>query len=207
MEELNPAQRLQLDALGEEYYLRYGTAVELIKAQVGKGEEFGNAVAKAVISSNGAWCQCVDLPMEFTGLAGGPVEHRFVSDETALRLLDRLNEYAARVNPLTTRHFSLLVLYARTGIVDGRNAYVFHHRSASGMTRRPLQIGTYRPGEMPLFFRCRLDDDSAHADIPLRRGVIFCLAGIGERNLLAVMPYEGEELHDLSEGSPGFKPQ
>ena|SRR5579872_5430330 len=200
MDELDPAQRLQLDALDEEYRRRHGVAVAFLKAEVGEGDTYANEAARTVISPNGAWFECVDLPMEFSGTAGAPVAHRFVSDSEACALLDRLHALMGSVDPDNTREFGLFVLYERTGIVDERSVYVFQHRRrADGMTRRPQQFGAYRTGVLPLVYRCRLDTDLDTTGIPVHRGVIFCLARIGEKNLVVEMPYEGEELRDLAE--------
>src|SRR5690349_20863298 len=119
MEERDPAQRLQVDALDEEYARRYGVAVELIKAEVGSGVSYANAAARAVVSPNGAWLECVDLPMEFTGAAGAPVEQRLVSDAEAMALLDRLHAFTAETGQ-AWEEVSVFVLYGRTGLVDGR---------------------------------------------------------------------------------------
>lgn len=207
MDELNPAQRLQLDALDEEYRQRHGVAVALLKKEVGKGDEYANEAARAVISPNGAWFECIDLPMEFSGAAGAPVTHRFVSDSAVTTLLDRLYAFSQHVTPDNTREFGLFVLYSRAGIVDGRGIYAFQHsRSESGMTGKPQRVGSYQPGVLPLVFRCRLDTDlpteEALSDLAMQRGAIFCLAHVGEKNLLVPIPYEvadGGYVHDLAQ--------
>lgn len=200
MDELDMAQRLKVDQLAEEYQRRHGVAVEYLKAEVGPGDEYANAAARVVISPNGAWFECIDLPMEFSGVAGGPVPHRFISDGDALALLDRLYGMAGEVTPENTRTFSLLALYTRTGIVDGRGVYIFHYRRASDETpARPQVIGDYLPQTLPFVFRCRLDTDLDTAGLPVRRGVLVCLTNVGENHLLVEMPYEGDDVRDLTD--------
>jgi hypothetical protein len=199
MEELDPTQRIQLDALDAEYSRQYGVAVDYIKAEVGHGDEYSNAVARVVLSPNGAWFECKDLPMEFSGAAGAPVGHRFVTDREALDLLGRLKSASETVSSANSTLFSLLVLYTRTGIADGRNVYSFHfQRRSDGIPARPQEIGRYQPGVLPLVFKCRLNADTDAAGLSFRRGVLVCLANVGEMNLVVEMPYEGEELNDLS---------
>lgn len=202
-DELDAAQRLEMDALDEEYRRRYGVAVAVIKAEVGPGEEYANPAARALISKNGAWFECVDLPMEFSGAAGSPVRHRFVSDADACALLDRLRDLAEGTAAGT--HVSLFALYERSGIQDERGVYVLHDAAAGGRQAQgqPRRIGAYRPGALPLVFRCKLDigcEAAAEAGLSMARGVIFCLSGVGERNLVVEMPYEGSDLRDLAAG-------
>lgn len=199
MEELTPEERLKLDALSEEYYRQYGVAIEFLKAEVGEGEEYANAAARAVVSPNGAWLELIDLPMEFSGMAGGAVEHRFITDKEALSLLDRLHAAIENVTLENTRQFGLIVLYKRAGIVNARDVFIYQHTlKQDGIFSRPLQIGRFRARPLPLVFRCRLDSDLQIEGIPFRRGSLFCLTQVGERNLLVWMSHEGEELHDLS---------
>lgn len=200
MEDLDQEQRIALDQLGEEYYRRHGVAVEFLKAEVGAGDEYANSVARAVISSNGAWFECIDLPMEFSGMAGGPVDHRFVTDSEALKLVSRLHQLCTEAASDHTRELSLFVLYSRAGIADERDAYVFHLRAPkSGEKRAPLTLGRFRAETLPLFFRCRLDLREDGEGIPFRHGVLFCLTDIGERNLLVHIPYEGNDIRDLAD--------
>jgi hypothetical protein len=197
MEELDPSQRLQVDALDEEYERRYGVAVELIKAEVGTGVIYSNAAATAVVSKNGAWLECVDLPMEFTGAAGAPVRQQLVSDAEALTLLDKLYAYA--LSDVRTRDdLSLFVLYGRSGLVDGRQIYIYHQRSRGDDVARPRIIGKYQPELLPLVYRCRVQADQAPEGLSFAHGVVFCLAQGREKNLIVEMSYAGDELHDLS---------
>lgn len=199
MDELTPEQRMQLDALSEEYYRQYGVAIEFLKAKIGTGEEYANAAARAVVSPNGAWLELIDLPMEFSGMAGGLVEHHFITDEEAMALLDRLHAAMENVTLGNTRQFGLIVLYKRTGIVNARDVFIYQHTlKQDGILARPLQIGRFRAHLLPLVFRCRMDTDLEIEEVPFRRGSLFCLTQVGERNLLVWMSHEGEELHDLS---------
>jgi hypothetical protein len=198
MEELEPGQRLQADALDEEYNRRYGVAVELIKNEVGPGVTYANAAARAVVSRNGAWLECVDLPMEFTGAAGAPVHQQLVSDAEAMALLDRLFAFA-RSEEAGRSEVSLFVLYGRSGLVDGRQVYIYHR--AAGETAapsRPREIGRYQPEALPMVYRCRLHASDPPEGLTFSHGVVFCLAQGREKNLVVEMSYEGDEVHDLS---------
>src|SRR5215831_4783922 len=98
MEELDESQRLELDQLREEYQKRYGVAVEFIKNEVGPGLEFENNVARAVVSPNGAWFECIDQPMEFSGGSGDLVSHRYVGNRDARDIVTSLYDCSLRVN-------------------------------------------------------------------------------------------------------------
>src|SRR5579862_9578439 len=73
-------QALNVESLEEEYRRRYGLAVEMIKREVGPGDEYSNEVARVVVSSKGAWFECNDLPMEFSGATGATVVRKLLSD-------------------------------------------------------------------------------------------------------------------------------
>src|SRR5690349_3489556 len=115
-DEIEPQRRLYLDRLQEEYHRRYGAAVELIKAEVGEGVEYANQAGRVVISDSGAWFECFDLPMEFSGAAGGPVTHRFASDSSAISLLESLFALTSPRAARSTERIGLFVLYSRMGI-------------------------------------------------------------------------------------------
>ncbi len=198
-DEIDPNQRLYLDRLQEEYQRLHGAAVELIKAEVGPGEEYSNQAGRAVISPNGAWFECFDLPMEFSGAAGGPVFYNFLSDGQAIALLEQLRRTAEEQSALGSRPFGLFVLYARRGIAELRDAYIV--RSAGDTVepgRNSLTSGTFRSGVLPLLFRARITSEQDIPGLSFRRGVVFCLAGIGERNLVVEISYESPEVRDLS---------
>jgi hypothetical protein len=208
MEEIDSSQRLHLDVLEEEYRRQHGVAVEWLKAEVGPGEVFENPVARVVLSDKGGWFECVDLPMEFSGIAGGPCERRFISDAEVLRLTGDLAAVASKELDAAVKSFGLLALYSRRGIIDEREAYVFQSRRGSdGGVRRSLTSGAVRPDTVPLLLRCRINAGDALPGIPLTCGVFVCLSGVGERNLMVLMPHEGSDVRDLGAASTGGNPQ
>jgi hypothetical protein len=197
MEEMEPGQRLQIDALDEEYARQYGVAVELIKAEVGPGVSYSNSAARAVVSPNGAWLECADLPMEFTGAAGAAVIQRLVSDAEAMALLDGFHALT-RKDLEEWSELSLFALYSRSGLVDGRQVYIYYSRQGAEPIRaRPREIGRYQPETLPMVYRCRFNAPEAPADLTYRSGVVFCLAQGREKNLVVEISYEGEEVRDL----------
>lgn len=204
MEELDPSQRLHLDVLEDEYRRQHGVSVEWLKAEVGPGEVFENQVARVVLSARGGWFECLDLPMEFSGIAGGPCERRFVTDAEMRRMTANLVDVVSRGIDDTIKTLGILVLYSRSGIVDEREAYVFQsRRGLDGEIRRPMQSGALHPASVPLLLRCRIDVDVALPGVPLQQGVFVCLSGVGERNLVVLMPHEGFEVRDLGVASLG----
>jgi len=207
MDEIDPSQKVHLDVLEEEYRRRHGVAVEWLKSAVGKGETYSNEVARVTLSDNGAWFECIDLPMEFSGAAGGPVPNKLLSDREFTDLTTELADLASQVTGENTRTFGLLVIYSRAGIVDERWAYVYQHRVApDGSARPPLKLGELKPEAVPLLVRCRLDTDLEIPELSLGRGVVICLGHVGEGNLLVQIPYDGGEIHDLGAAPNGRLP-
>ena len=79
--------------------------------------------------------------------------------------------------------------YDRAGIVDGSSAFVLHFEASDKQVRNTARsLGAFRLGFFPgvsmqigyLPRKCR---DS------FKQGVVVCLTGLGERNLLVEMPY------------------
>ncbi len=207
MEDIDPSQRLHLDVLEEEYRRRHGVAVEWLKAAVGEGDNFSNEIARVILSENGAWFECIDLPMEFSGAAGAAVGHRFLSDRETITLMNELAEVIPGVTAENTRAFGLLILYTRSGIMDARESFVYQHRAApDGSVRTPWQIGAFRPDQLPLLIRCRIDTDLPIPMLSHLRGVAICLGRVGESNLLVQIPYEGEQIFDLGSSPFGQMP-
>lgn len=198
MDELDAMQRVALDLLREEYALRYGVAVKVIKEQVGPGIQYANSVARAVVSERGAWFECLKQPLEFSGAAGAGVRHRFITETEAAAAIDRLHAALAAGSPSPLDSFSLLALYGPSGVADSRTVYLCHRTPRSNdRAGRSLAVGAFRTGTLPYLFRARWQFDTPPAGLPFGHGVVFCLSRIGERVLLVEIPYEGADLHDL----------
>ena len=106
-----------------------------------------------------------------------------------------------------TRALGVLILYKRSGIMDERAAFVYQQRrSSDGSVRPPLRVGEFQTASSPLLVRCRIDTDLEVPELPIRRGVMICLAGVGESNLLVLIPYEGEDVRDLGAVQLGGAP-
>ena len=208
MHELDATQRLLADQLKEEYQQRHGVAVEYLKRAVGPGQEFANGVARVVISETGAWFECIDQPMEFSGAAGGRAVHHFVSDSDALSLLERLRDLAESAEAGDTRLCRLLVLYEPTGIVEEKGVHVVHFEPKDPFDpARARHVGQFRLSELPLLYRCRFDTTRAIPGISFKQGVVLCLSGLGERNLVVEMPYTGHDVRDLAHPPISMLPQ
>ncbi len=200
MNELTDGQRQRLDQLADAYQYTHGAAIETIKQGVGSGIEYFNSVARAVVSDNGAWCECIDLPLEFSGSSGAPAEVRFIRDDKAIELIEQLHGLASGPEPVGTRLLDLLCLYTPLGISDSKGVAAVHfEEGASAQVHQPSRvvIGSLRPGVLPLFFRFRIESTSIQHGLTFARGSLFCLSGLGERCLLVLMPHEGEEAFDL----------
>ena len=208
MQELDASQRLLLDQLKDEYLRRHGVAVEYLKGEVGRGQEYSNGAGRVVISSRGVWFECLDQPMEFSGAAGGSVVHHFVTDAEALALLATLREVAESAQPPETRLCRLFVLYERAGIVEEKGVHVLHYEPRGALEPAKIRrVGEYREGELPLLYRCRFDTRREVDGLRFKQGVVVCLSGLGERNLIVEMPYTGVDVRDLAQPPISALPQ
>ncbi|HZO90305.1 MAG TPA: hypothetical protein VFB38_18410 [Chthonomonadaceae bacterium] len=197
-DQLDPLQKVELALLRAEHQKRFQVMIEYIKEKVGAGVEYRNALVRVVLSENGAYYELLDLPEEFAGAVGEPVEAHFITEDEAVSLLTRTVEATQRADPENTRQFSVLVLYTRRGLVDRRNCYVFDYRPEDQAPRRePLIIGQFLPGVMPLFYKIKLDAEFAQEVLDIPRGIVFCMANAGERHLMVRIPYQGDQVIDL----------
>lgn len=92
-----------------------------------------------------------------------------------------------------------MALYTRRGIVDRKNCFVYDWRAQpKSSVVTPLTIGSFQSGVMPLFFKVKIDADFAGEILGMARGLIFCIANAGDRHLLIRIPYDGDQVVDLT---------
>ena len=200
MDELDPAHKVELAMLRAEHQKKFQGMIELVKARIEPGVEYRNGVARVVVSDTGAYCELNDLPEEFAGAAGPDVEARSIASDEAVVLLARAVQSVQRANRDNARQCSLLVLYSRRGIIDRENCYVFEYKTTDAqMMSKPLVIGHFQPDVMPLFFKVKIDADFAPAALDMPRGLVFCIANVGDRHLLVRIPFTGEQVTNLSD--------
>lgn len=204
MEELfDNNEAMELALLRAEHQKHFQMAIGYIKEKVGQGTEYRNEVVRVVVSEHGAYYELYDLPEEFCGAVTTSLERRFLAPEEAIEILDRAVHAASRVTAETTRRFTVLALYTRKGIVDRRGCFVYDFAPpALGGPATPVEVGAFRPGVLPLFYKVRIDADYAVEVTGMAQGVLFCMANAGDRNLLVRLPYGQEPLLDLASVVP-----
>ncbi|HLV79880.1 MAG TPA: hypothetical protein VKT32_06335 [Chthonomonadaceae bacterium] len=195
-DQLDPLHKMELALLRAEHQKRYQVMIAYLKEKVGEGTEYRNDVVRVVVSETGAYYELNDLPEEFSGAVGDQVERHFLAPQEAVALLARAVEATQEITPDNTRLFSVIVLYTRRGLVDRKNCYVFDYNPPLRGAARPLQIGQLQPDVMPLFFKIKVDTDLTEA-AGMPRGLLFCMANAGDRNLLIRIPYQGDQVIDL----------
>lgn len=199
-DKLEPRDLVELAALRAEYQKKFQTMIAFIKDKVGEGVEYRNDIVRVVVSENGAYYELLDLPEEFAGAASAEVQRHFMAPREANALLARVVAAIPRATPANTRHFSLIVLYNRRGLVDRKNCYIYEfHANADHPDRPASEIGHFRPDALPLFFKVKLDADYAQEVLEIPRGIVFCMANAGDRNLLIRIPFTGESVTDLND--------
>ena len=98
-----------LDQLAEAYQQQHGVPWSTSKTGGGR-RRVQQWRSPVVISPNGAWFECLDQPMEFSGAAGGASSHRFISDSDAAQILDTLRAFAESASESDTRVCRLLCI-------------------------------------------------------------------------------------------------
>src|SRR5262249_47762908 len=135
-----------------------------------------------------------------SGAAGAEIKPRFISDKEAQSLLKSLYEISTKVSVEDTHLYTLVVIYTRAGVIDPRFAYLYNFQPGQESPRKtPQSVGAFQKDRLPLFFRSRMDTTIKGLPVAFQRGVVFCLTGIGERNLLVEIPYEGPDIRNLGD--------
>ncbi len=199
------AERAAIDRLVEAYYARHGAAIDLIKAEVGEGQLYVNTIARAMVSRLGAWCEVIELPVEFSGIAGPGAMHRLVTDAEAMALARDLAAETRADLEQEPAIVDLLALYSASGLVDHEGVYLWRAPSESGRGGR--SVGEFQQDTIPLFLRARLSGAGTVPGLSIRRGVVALLADVGDLHLILEMPHEGGPVHDLGTGYGAVTPQ
>lgn len=197
-DQLDPLQKVELALLRAEHQKRFQVQINYVKEKVGQGVEYRNSVVRIVVSDTGAYYELLDLPEEFSGAVGDEVERHFIAPAEAIALLTRAVTATARATDENTRHFSIIVLYTRRGLVDRKNCYVYDYQPREERPgHAPLEIGQFRPEVMPLFFKVKLSAEYAEEVLGIPGGIVFCMANAGDRHLMVQIPYSGDQVIDL----------
>jgi hypothetical protein len=203
----NDTEQAAIDRLIEAYYTRHGAAIDLIKAEVGDGHRFENAVARAVVSPRGAWCELIDLPVEFSGIAGPGASHRFVGDAEAIALVRALAQCVPPDATKPTALVDILALYSASGLLDRQDVFLWRAPESGDASGHRRTVGAWRPNVLPLFLRARLNGRHDIPGIEFERGVVAFLADVGDLHLVLCLPHEGRSVHDLGAGAERSSPQ
>lgn len=200
MSPYSDAEQAALDRLLEAYYARHGAAIDLVKAEVGDGDLYENSMARVVISGRGAWCECIDLPVEFSGVVGAAVHHRLVGDADAIELARCLAGFAVDAAGDRPGLSDIFAVYSAAGLLDGQDVFFWRAAREDDSSDRARTLGEFRPDILPLFMRARLTGAAQVAGVAMRRGVVVFLADVGDLHLVVEMPHEGDIVHDLAAG-------
>lgn len=208
MDDLTPTHRSWLQRIGDRYLSSYGAGIAAIKEEVGDGERYENELAVALVSERGVWCECRDLPAEFTGASGIPYVLRHLGDAEGIAYCRRLYDAVHQVPVTPGNAASMLVLYSRNALVERRNAYVYHFDATDlEMSPLPRELGTYRTDTLPRFLRCRITCRDPLDEAPFSNGSAFMIAGVGDGNLAVEIPRGDTGLVDLGRGQGRTRPQ
>lgn len=157
---------------------RHGLAIAYIKKRVGKGTEYANEVARAVLSDEGGYYQLAEMPEEFAGVLGAGVSHRLIAPLDALTLLTRMQSFVEGLlsGTHTVHAASLYALYAGGSLRMRRELFVLDQRPGE----TPFTQGQWQPGTLPRFLKLRLDCGGQPAlglsELGFSEGVSFLLA-------------------------------
>jgi hypothetical protein len=169
------------DSVRAAHFDRHGLAIAYIKKRVGKGTEYVNEVARAVLSDEGGYYQLAEMPEEFAGVLGAGISHRLIAPPDALTLLTQIQSFVEGLlsGTHTVHAASLYALYAGGSLRMRRELFVLDQRPGE----RPFSQGQWQPGMLPRFLKLRLDcgDHPAppalgFSEFGLPEGVSFLLA-------------------------------
>lgn len=145
--DFNSVRAAQLD--------RHGLAIAYIKKRVGRGTEYANEVARAVVSDEGGYYQLAEMPEEFAGALGGGVSHRLIAPAEAWTLLTQMQAFVEGLLSGTqaVHSASLFALYAGGSLRRRRELFVLDQKPGE----TPFWHGQWQPGTLPRFLKLRLD--------------------------------------------------
>lgn len=177
----------------------YQVMIDYIKDQIGEGREYLNSLVRVVLSERGCYYEFRDMPEEFSGALGSGFRHEFVGTRDSLELLRTIHELARQPESPETREISLMVIYGWDGLFRREDAFIYHWSRRNGEEEGPMVVGLYRPEQLPLFFKLKIDSDLAVPLLGARKGVLFFVANLSDQHLLVRIPHQGPGVTDLNE--------
>ena len=159
-DELDTLQKVELALLRAEHQKRFQVQIAFVKEKVGEGVEYRNPLMRVVVSNEGAYYEFNDLPEEFCGATGDEIRQHAISQPDALARFAKAVASIKKLKPHNARHFQLMAIYTRRGLVDRTNCFIYDWdvaRAARGQP--PTEVGKYQPSVMPLFFKIKMDAD------------------------------------------------
>ncbi|MEP6757542.1 MAG: hypothetical protein ABJA67_18725 [Chthonomonadales bacterium] len=184
------------DWLEEAYYERFGASIAQIKEAVGEGISHENRAAEVMVSPNGAWFECIELPLEFAGAAGVDPKVTYPTHAEAIALINNLYSTRNEVALGPGGRVSLFALYSPQGVFDSGDVYSFRLDTAKHEPMR--EWGKFRPTAEPIAFRYSVAGGRDEEVGALNDGFLFYLSGVGDMNVLVVADAGGEQIFDLS---------
>jgi hypothetical protein len=183
----------------EDIRQEYQVMIDYIKDQVGEGREYLNDLVRVVLSDRGCYYEFRDLPEEFSGAVGSGFHHEFVGTEAGLSLLDAVHDLVLAPESPDTHEISLMVIYKWDGLFRAEDAFIYHWRRQGGIEEGPSTAGFYRSQVLPIFFKLKIEGDSAERLIGASKGVLFFVANLSDQHLLVRIPHHGAGVADLND--------
>lgn len=184
------------DWLEEAYYERFGASIAQIKEAVGEGLVYSNRAAEVVVSEDGAWFQCNELPLEFAGASGVDCTKSYPSDDESLRLLAEIYERREALIATTNGRVALFVLYSPNGVFDENDMYSF--RMEPGNPNVLREWGEFKPTRAPIAFRFSISGGTSTRSEDINNGFVFFLSRVGDINLLVELDVGGRKFADIA---------
>jgi hypothetical protein len=203
---------VQFAMLRVEARRRFQAMIDYVKEQVGPGSVYENDLVRVVISERGCYYEFCDLPEEFSGAVGQGFRADFVGSAPAWQLLSEIQELIATARqfadespasrlPLScfcgsdpaqlwqVREISFLALYNRDGLFRNDSTYIYHFDADDQEDPFPLEVGSYCPHALPVFFKLKVDSELARPLLGADRGIIFFVANLGDQHLIVRVPH------------------
>ena len=191
--------REELVSLRNEARRRFQVMIDYIKGQVGDGQELSNDLVRVVISENGCYYEFVDMPEEFSGAVGSGFNHEFLGTQEGIELAQKLYEVTLRANDSNTRELSVMMIYQWEGGFNREDSFVYHLGDGPQEEAPLFEMGRFRPGALPLFFKLKGDSELLLPILGTRKGVLFFVGNLTDQHLLVRIPHQGPSFTDLSQ--------
>ena len=185
---------------------RYGLAIGYMKSMVGEGEEYGNGVARVVVSAAGGYYELREIPEEFSGGLGDTFKHRLIPRSAALVFIERFADIVQRTasGKIPAQCITAYAIYEDGSLRNRKGIFMIDRRPGQAL----VTCGALRPAVLPECLKVRVDTDVRLPELDSlglsRGGIVFLirLNNTDDGSMLLASIHRTPETSDLSNATP-----